>query len=66
MFSWERLSKGWHLVMIWLVVLGSHVSAFWILVANPFMQEPVGYVIRHGLAEMTNFFALLTNPNVWV
>lgn len=66
MFSWERLSKGWHLVMIWLVVLGSHVSAFWILVANSFMQEPVGYVIRNGRAEMTNFFALLTNPNVWV
>jgi cytochrome d ubiquinol oxidase subunit I len=65
-FGWERLSKGWHLAMIWLVVLGSHASAFWILVANSFMQEPVGYVIRNGHAEMTNFFALLTNPNVWV
>jgi len=65
-FGWERLSKKWHLAMIWLVVLGSHVSAFWILVANSFMQEPVGYVIRNGRAEMTNFFALLTNPNVWV
>jgi cytochrome d ubiquinol oxidase subunit I len=65
-FGWERLSKGWHLLMIWLVVLGSHISAFWILVANSFMQEPVGYVLRNGRAEMTNFFALLTNPNVWV
>lgn len=65
-FGWERLSKTWHLAMIWLVVLGSHVSAFWILVANSFMQEPVGYVLRNGRAEMTNFFALLTNPNVWV
>lgn len=65
-FGWQRLSKGWHLAMIWLVVLGSHVSAFWILVANSFMQEPVGYVVRNGRAEMTNFFALLTNPNVWV
>lgn len=65
-FGWERLSKGWHLVMIWLVVLGSHISAFWILVANSFMQEPVGYVVRNGRAEMTNFFALLTNPNLWV
>jgi cytochrome bd ubiquinol oxidase subunit I len=66
MFGWERLSKRWHLVMIWLVVLGSHVSAFWILVANSFMQQPVGYVVRNGRAEMTNFFALLTNSNLWV
>jgi cytochrome bd ubiquinol oxidase subunit I len=65
-FGWERLSKRWHLAMIWLVVLGSHLSAFWILAANSFMQEPVGFVLRHGRAEMTNFFALLTNPNLWV
>ena len=65
-FGWDRLSKKLHLVTIWLVVLGSNISAFWILVANSFMQEPVGYTIRHGRAEMTNFFALLTNPNVWV
>jgi len=65
-FGWERLSKKLHLVTIWLVVLGSNISAFWILVANSFMQEPVGYTLRHGRAEMTNFFALLTNPNVWV
>jgi cytochrome bd ubiquinol oxidase subunit I len=65
-FGWERLSKRWHLAMIWLVVLGSHLSAFWILAANSFMQEPVGFVVRHGRAEMTNFFALLTNPNLWV
>jgi cytochrome bd ubiquinol oxidase subunit I len=65
-FGWERLSKRWHLAMIWLVVLGSHISAFWILAANSFMQEPVGFVVRHGRAEMTNFFALLTNGNLWV
>lgn len=65
-FGWERLSKGLHLATIWLVVLGSHISAFWILVANSFMQEPMGYMVRNGRAEMTNFFALLTNPNLWV
>ncbi len=65
-FGWERLSKKLHLVTIWLVVVGSNLSALWILIANSFMQEPVGYTIRHGRAEMTNFFALLTNPNVWV
>ena len=66
MFGWDRLSKRWHLAMIWLVVLGSHLSAFWIIIANSWMQEPVGYVLRNGRAEMTNFFALLTNPTLWV
>lgn len=66
LFGWEKLSKRLHLATIWLVVLGSNLSAFWILIANSFMQEPVGYTIRHGRAEMTNFFALLTNPNLWV
>lgn len=65
LFGWEQLSKKVHLACIWLVVIGSHLSAFWILVANSFMQEPVGYVVRNGRAEMTNFFALLTNPNLW-
>ena len=66
LFGWERLPKGLHLATIWLVVLGSNISAFWILVANSFMQEPVGYTLRNGRAEMTDFFALLTNPNLWV
>ncbi len=64
-FGWEQLPKRIHLAAIWLVVLGSHLSAFWILLANSFMQEPVGYAIRNGRAEMTNFFALLGNPNLW-
>jgi cytochrome d ubiquinol oxidase subunit I len=66
MFGWDRLSKGLHLAAIWLVVLGTNISAMWILIANSFMQEPVGYVLRNGRAEMNNFFALLTNPNLWV
>ncbi len=65
-FGWDRLGKKLHLATIWLVTLGSSLSAFWILVANSFMQEPVGYVLRNGRAEMTDFFALLRNPNVWV
>jgi cytochrome bd ubiquinol oxidase subunit I len=65
-FGWDKLSKRVHLLMIWLVVFGSNLSAFWILVANSFMQEPVGYTIRNGRAEMTDFFALLGNPNLWV
>jgi len=66
LFGWEQLPKGIHLAAIRLVVLGSYLSAFWILIANAFMQEPVGYTIHHGRAEMTNFFALLTNPTLWV
>jgi cytochrome d ubiquinol oxidase subunit I len=65
-FGWDKLGKRAHLTTIWLVVLASNLSALWILIANSFMQEPVGYVIRNGRAEMTDFMALITNPNVWV
>lgn len=61
MFTWDRVSKKLHLLFIWLVVVGSMASALWILAANSFMQHPVGYVIRHGRAEMVNFFAVITN-----
>jgi cytochrome d ubiquinol oxidase subunit I len=65
-FSWDKLSKGLHAGVMWLVAIGSNVSALWILIANSFMQEPVGYTIQNGRAEMTDFFALILNPNVWV
>ncbi len=64
-FGWDKLSKKAHLAAAWMVALGSSLSSFWILVANSFMQNPVGYVIRNGRAEMTDFGALLGNPNVW-
>ncbi len=64
-FGWERLSPKLHLACIWLVAFGSNLSAFWILVANSFMQSPVGYVLRDGRAEMVDFMALLTNKYVW-
>jgi cytochrome d ubiquinol oxidase subunit I len=65
-FGWEKLSKGLHAAAFWLVAIGSNVSALWILIANSFMQQPVGYAINNGRAEMTDFFALILNPNVWV
>lgn len=65
-FGWDKLPKKIHLATIWMVAIGSNLSAFWILVANSFMQEPVGYVLRNGRAEMVDFMALLTNPHVWV
>jgi cytochrome d ubiquinol oxidase subunit I len=65
-FGWNVLPKAVHAATIWLVAIGSNISAFWILVANSFMQEPVGYTLRNGRAEMTDFWALITNPHVWV
>lgn len=65
-FGWDRLPKKVHLACIWLVSIGTAISAFWILLANSFMQEPVGYVINNGRAEMNDFFALITNPQLWV
>ena len=65
-FGWDKLSKGLHAAAIWLVAAASTLSAYWILVANSFMQEPVGYVVLpDGGLAMTNFLALLTNPHVW-
>jgi len=65
-FGWERLSKGMHAAAIWLVAIGANISALWILIANSFMQQPVGYIVQNGRAEMQDFFALIFNPNVWV
>jgi len=63
-FGWDRLSKKVHLTAAWLVAIGSNISALWILIANSFMQNPVGYTLQNGRALMTNFLALLTNLNV--
>ncbi len=65
-FGWDRLNKKVHLAAIWLVAIGTTLSALWILTANSFMQEPVGYAIQNGRAEMIDFFALLANPQLWV
>ncbi|MCL1905867.1 MAG: cytochrome ubiquinol oxidase subunit I, partial [Clostridiales bacterium] len=64
-FGWEKLSKKLHLACIWLVTAASAISAFWILTANSFMQNPVGYAINEatGRAELTSFAKLLTNPH---
>ena len=63
-FGWDKLSEKCHCLCIWLVAFGSNLSAFWILVANSFMQHPVGYEIQDGRAVMTSFFDLVTNRYV--
>jgi cytochrome d ubiquinol oxidase subunit I len=65
-FGWNRLPKKVHLASIWIVALASNLSALWILVANSFMQNPVGYEMAAdgSRALMNDFPALLTNPHV--
>jgi cytochrome d ubiquinol oxidase subunit I len=65
-FGWDKLPQKVHLLSIWLVALGSIISAFWILVANSFMQAPQGFVEENGRLIMNDFWALVSNPNVWV
>lgn len=65
-FGWDRLPRALHLASIWMVVLGSTLSAYFILAANAFMQNPVGYQMAAdgGRAELIDFGAVLTNPVV--
>jgi cytochrome bd ubiquinol oxidase subunit I len=60
-FGWNRLSPRLHLATIWIVVLGSWLSGYFILVANSWMQHPVGYKIVNGEAQLTSVWALLSN-----
>jgi len=61
-FGWDKVSKTFHAVSIWIVALATNLSALWILLANGWMQKPVGYVLRNGRAEMVDFMAMVTNP----
>jgi cytochrome d ubiquinol oxidase subunit I len=60
-FGWDKLSKGLHAATIWLVAIGSNLSALWILIANAFMQHPVGYTIFDGRAVLTDFSKVIFN-----
>jgi cytochrome d ubiquinol oxidase subunit I len=65
-FGWNRLSKRAHLVTIWLVAAGTILSAAFIMAANSWMQHPVGYTMKNGEPQLTNIWALFTNPTfVW-
>jgi cytochrome d ubiquinol oxidase subunit I len=67
LFGWNRLPKRVHLACIWAVSIGSMLSAMFILIANSWMQHPVGYKINSdGHAVLTNVWALFVNPTfVW-
>ncbi|MBW2220100.1 MAG: cytochrome ubiquinol oxidase subunit I [Deltaproteobacteria bacterium] len=60
-FGWRKLSKKAHATVMWLIAAAGNMSAIWILAANGWMQHPVGYTIRNGRAELTDFTAVLFN-----
>ena len=59
-FGWKKLSAKAHARVMWLVAIAGTLSSFWILIANAWMQNPVGYAIRNGRAELTDFIAVIT------
>jgi len=61
-FGWKKLSAKAHAAVMWLIAFATNLSALWILTANSWMQHPVGYAIRNGRAELTDFMAVLLNP----
>lgn len=64
-FGRERISATTRLVSIWIATLGSYLSAFWVLAANSWMQQPVGYLVQAGRVRLTSFTALFLNPHLW-
>ncbi|WP_068924751.1 cytochrome ubiquinol oxidase subunit I [Planobispora rosea] len=60
-FGWDKLPKRVHLATIWAAVIGSNLSAYFILAANAWMKHPVGYEVVDGRARMTDLWAVLTN-----
>ena len=65
-FGWKKLSPKAHAACIWIVAFAVNLSAFWILLANGWMQNPVGYVIRNGRAELVDFIAFVMNGYGWL
>lgn len=66
-FGWNKVSKKMHLLSTWLVAIGSNLSALWILVANGWMQHPVGmkFNVETARFEMESFWSVLFNPNAY-
>ncbi len=66
LLGWGRVPRGVHLFATAMVALGSSISAFWIMVANSWMQTPAGYAVVDGKIVVTNYLAAIFNPDmVW-
>ncbi len=61
LFGWDKLSRRVHLLTIWLVSLGTVLSAAFIMAANSWMQHPVGYVMVNGKPQLNDIWAVFTN-----
>ncbi|MEZ4999781.1 MAG: cytochrome ubiquinol oxidase subunit I [Bacteroidales bacterium] len=63
-FGWDKVSRKFHLASTWLVAIGANLSALWILVANSWMENPVGMIFNPETArnEMVSFWKVLFNP----
>src|SRR6185312_15942048 len=62
LFGWDKLPRRVHLLTIWLVSLGTVLSAAFIMAANSWMQHPVGYKMVNGKPQLNDIWAVLTNP----
>lgn len=66
-FGWEKVSRGFHLASTWLTALGASISALWILIANAWMQYPVGMefnpvTVRNEMVSVDAFWSVVTSP----
>src|SRR5215211_2520284 len=64
LFGWNRVSNRVHTLATILVAFGTTMSAFWILVLNSWMQTPVGFEMRDGVAHATDWWAIVFNPSM--
>ncbi|WP_082147039.1 cytochrome ubiquinol oxidase subunit I [Rubeoparvulum massiliense] len=64
-FGKDKISPKLRAISMWMVALGTNISALWIITANGFMQNPMGYVLNNGRAELDSFGEILSNPYVW-
>jgi len=63
LFGRERVSRRAYYVSAWMVFIGAHLSALWIIIANSWQQTPAGYIVQDGRAVLTDFFAAAFNPS---
>ncbi|MFI7705890.1 cytochrome ubiquinol oxidase subunit I [Nonomuraea sp. NPDC049480] len=61
-FGWNKLNRWAHLALIWIVTLTAYASAFWIMIANGFLQNPVGHAVDGGVLRLVDFGAMVANP----
>jgi len=61
-FGWDKLNRWAHLALIWVVTLTAYASAFWIMIANGFLQNPVGYRVQGDVLHVADFGAMAANP----